>query len=198
VPEETYPRFREMLFLFAIGAAGGLIGDAGNVQSGVTHYFEDTPFWNSALWFPFLVGFGTMAVGFLRLELGPVRNEFDARIGIGAFASVIAIYAVGSSYFATENDSIAKVTLCASLAVLLACFLADRPGLLCGLGAALAGPAVEVFIVHQDWSSYGLNDDGLFGVALWLPPLYFAFGVAVARITELMVARRGSPGKRPS
>ena len=32
--------------------------------------------------------------------------------------------------------------------------------------------------------------DSLFGVALWLPALYFAFGVVVARLAELLVARR--------
>jgi hypothetical protein len=188
-------RAREILFLFAIGAAGGLAGDAGNVQSGMTRYLDGAgpQIWNSAWWFPILVGLGTVAVGVTRLSLGAPRPGFDFRIGIGAIAAVTAIYAISDAAFWNElNDSIGKVVLCTALAVLLACFIADVPGVLCGLGAALAGPAVEMAIVQVDLSSYAPMADGLFGVALWLPPLYFAFGVAVARITELMVARRTS------
>jgi hypothetical protein len=189
-------RPREILFLFAIGAAGGLVGDAGNVQSGITQYMDSAGplIWKSAWWFPLLVGLGTIATGVTRLRLGPTRPGFDPRIGVGAFAGVIAIYAASDIAFWNEglsdSDSIGKVVLCSALALLVASFIADVPGILCGLGAAIAGPAVEIAIVNLDLSRYAPLTDGLFGVALWLPPLYFAFGVAVARITELIVARR--------
>jgi hypothetical protein len=188
-------RAREILFLFAIGAAGGLVGDAGNVQAGVTQYGPNdlgpaTDIWNSRWWFPVLVGLGTVSVGVMRLRLGEVRAHRDPRIAIGAIAAVMAIYAVSSAAFDSPNDSIAKVALCAAIAALLASMIADRPGVTCGLLAAAAGPLVEVAIVHCDLSSYDRFNDGYFGVALWLPPLYFAFGVTVARITELIVARR--------
>ena len=182
-------RPKEILFLFAIGAAGGMVGDAGNVAAGTTVYLDESvPFvWKSPLWFPIGVGLGTVAVGLVRVRLGPTRPGFDPRIGVGAFAAVIAIYAAISL---AGDDGIAAVALIASLAVLVACFVGDRPGMICGLAAAVVGPAVEIAIVKLDLSEYTALNDGLFGVGLWLPALYFAFGVAVARITELLVAAR--------
>lgn len=180
---------RELLILFAIGAAGGLVGDAGNVTAEVTNYLDESvPFvWESPVWFPALVGLGTVSVGLLRVGLGPTRPGFDLRLAVGAFAAVIAIYAVTS---VAGDDGTASVGLVASLAVLTACFLADRPGLICGLAAAAVGPIAEIAIVELELSEYTAPNDSLFGVGLWLPGLYLVFGVAVARITELLVARR--------
>jgi hypothetical protein len=184
-------RTREILFLFAIGAAGGLVGDAGNVAAGTTRYIDDSvPFiWKSPLWFPILVGLGTVAAAEVRLRLGPPRPGFEPRIGIGAFAAVVAIYSVIS---VAGDDRTAAVALVATLAILVACFIADRPGVVCGLAAAVAGPLAEIVIVKLDLSEYSAANDSLFGVGLWLPALYFAFGVAVARIAELLVARRSA------
>jgi hypothetical protein len=179
----------DLLILFAVGAAGGLIGDAGNVQSGATLYLDDSgPFvWESPLWFPVLVGAATVATGVVRLRLGPPRPGFDVRIGLAAFASVVAIYSVTS---VAGDDGTPAVALVFSLGVLVACFLADRPGVICGLIAAVIGPLAEIAIVGLDLSEYTDPNDSLFGVGLWLPGLYLAFGVAAARIAELLVARR--------
>ncbi len=182
---------KELLFLFAIGAAGGLVGDAGNVDSGATRYLDDSvPFiWESPIWFPVMVGLGTVSVGIVRLLLGPTRPGFDLRIGVGAMAAVIGIYSVTS---VAGDDGTAAVALVSTLAVIVACVLADRPAIICGLAAAASGPIVEIVIVELDLSEYTAANDSLFGVGLWLPGLYFAFGVAVARITELLVARRSA------
>jgi len=178
-----------LLVLFAIGAVGGLIGDAGAVSAGTTRYLDHSPpfVWKSPIWFPILVGIGAVSVGIVRLQLGPTRAVFDPRVGIGAMAAVLTIYAVTSL---AGDDGTAAVTLCVMLAVITACVIADAPGLVCGLAAAVIGPIVEIAIVDLDLSEYTHLNDSLFGVGLWLPALYFAFGVAVARITELLVAFR--------
>jgi hypothetical protein len=175
--------------VFAIGAAGALIGDAGNVQEGVTRYLDDSvPFvWESPLWFPVLVGLAAVVTGALRLQLGPTRPGFDPRIVVGAWAAVVGIYAVTS---VVPDDGTASTALVATLGILVACLLADRPGLICGLAAAALGPLVEIAIVELELSEYTGDYDGLGGVALMLPGLYLAFGVAVARITEQLVAWR--------
>jgi hypothetical protein len=178
----------ELLFLFAIGAAGGLVGDAGNVQSGATTYLDDVPrIWESAVWFPLMVGLGTASIGEVRMRLAPPRPGYDLREGIGAIAAVVGIYALTS---VAGDDGTESVPLLAALAALVACVIADRPALVCGLLAAALGPLVEIAVVELEWSEYSAANDGYFGVALWLLPLYFAFGVAVSRITEVLVARR--------
>jgi hypothetical protein len=183
------PRPTELLFLFAVGAGGALIGDAGNVQEGVTRYLDDSvPFvWESPLWFPVLVGLAAAATGVLRLELGPPRPGFDPRILIGAWAATVGIYAVTS---VVPDDGLASTALVTMLGILVACFVADRPALICGIAAAVAGPVVEIAIVELEYSEYTRSYDGLGGVALLLPGLYLAFGVSVARITEQLVAWR--------
>lgn len=182
---------RELLVLFAVGAAGGLVGDAGHVQAGTTTYLDDTtPFvWESALWFPILVGLATASIGELRLRLGPARPGFDPRMGVGAIAAVLAVYAVTALVY--DEPEGPATTLIVMLAVLVACWLGGgRPAIACGLAAAVVGPLAEILIVNLDLSEYSASADTLFGVALWLPALYFAFGVVVARLAELLVARR--------
>jgi hypothetical protein len=180
---------RELLVLFAAGAAGGLIGDGGNVDAGATRYIDHSvPFvWRSPIWFPVLVGLATASTGVVRLQLGPPRPESSARIAVAAGVSVVAIYAVTSL---VGNDGSAAVALVTMLGVLSACAFADRPGLMCGVIAMVVGPLIEIAIVHLDLSEYTNPNDALFGVGLWLPGLYLAFGVAAARITEVLVARR--------
>jgi hypothetical protein len=181
---------RELLILFAAGAAGGLIGDAGNVDSGATRYLDHSvPFiWRSPIWFPVLVGTATASVGLVRARLGSFRPG-SPRIAVAAGASVVAIYAVTSL---VGNDGTAAVALVTMLGVLCACVFADRPGLICGLIAMVAGPLVEIAIVKLDLSEYTASNDGLFGVGFWLLGLYLAFGVATARITEVVVTARRS------
>ena len=181
---------RELLFLFALGATGGLVGDAAAVSAGTTRYLDHSvPFvWESPIWFPILVGLGTAALGDLRLRLGPPRPGFDLRTGIGAFAAVIAIYALTSTL---GDDGLASTTLVLALGVLAVSLLADgRPAVICALAAAMVGPLVEIAIVELDLSEYSDPNDALFGVGFWLPGLYLAFGVTVARLAELLVAAR--------
>jgi hypothetical protein len=180
----------ELLTLFAIGAAGGLVGDAGHVQAGTTTYLDDTPkIWESALWFPVLVGLATASLGELRLRLGPPRPAFDPRVGAAAIASVLAIYAITALVY--DQPETPATVLVLMLAVLVVCWLADGwPALACGLAAAVAGPVAEIVIVKLDLAEYAESADSLFGVALWLPALYLAFGVVVARLAELLVASR--------
>jgi hypothetical protein len=78
-----------------------------------------------------------------------------------------------------------------TLAVLVVCWLADGwAAIACGLAAAIVGPLAEIAIVELDLAEYAPSADSLFGVPLWLPALYLAFGVVAARLAELVVARR--------
>ncbi len=188
----------ELLVLFAIGAVGGLVGDAGHVQSHTTRYLDHSvPFiWESAIWFCLAVGLATAALAELRLRLGPSRPGFDLRVGLAAIAAVLALYAVTA--IVHDEPEGPATTLVAALVVLIACWLGGgRPALACGLAAAIVGPLAEAVIVESELSEYAPSSDSLLGVPLWLPALYFAFGFVVARLAELAVARRGVPAPRP-
>lgn len=55
--------------------------------------------------------------------------------------------------------------------------------------AAVIGPVVEIVIAEAGLFAYHEASGGLFGVAPWLVPLYFAFGVVVALLAEIAARR---------
>ncbi len=179
-----------LLALFALGAAGGLVGDAGHVESGTTRYISHAlPFiWKSQLWFPLLVGAATCTVAELRLALAPPRAEGGLGDGVAAVASIVGLYALTALL---RHDPLEPSTaLCYALAALIAWrFAGGRAAVVCGTLAAIGGPATEMVLVAAGVSEYGSGVDGLIGVPPWLPALYFAFGVVAARLAELFAAR---------
>ena len=64
---------------------------------------------------------------------------------------------------------------------------------MCGVLAALGGPLVEALLVGAGVFRYADDSSALFGVAPWLPALYFVFGVGVAVLAEI-AARDRQPG----
>lgn len=177
---------RQALALFAIGAIGGLIGDACHVAAGTTTYLDHTfPFiWSSQLWFPIAVGLATVTTGELRLRLGPPRPGQNPVEAAAAIASVIGLYALTAAI--SDEDPLSATVLIWSLAILVAArFGGGMPALACAAAAAILGPLAEILIVEADLAMYAPSADGLLGVAEWLPALYFAFGVVAARLTEL-------------
>ena len=181
---------RQALILFVVGAAGGLIGDACHVATGTTTYLDETfPFiWNSQLWFPIAVGLVTVTTGELRLRLGPPRPGHNPIEAAAAIASVVGLYALTA--VVTDEDPLTATVLIWSLAILIAArFGGGIPALVCAVLAAILGPLAEILIVEADLAMYAPSADGLFGVAEWLPALYFAFGIVAARLAELIPPR---------
>ena len=180
---------RSLLALFLIGCGCGLVGDHAHVASGATRYLDTgglPSIWSSPVFFPPMVGLATAALGELRLHLGDVRREGRWEDGLVAVAGVLAMYLLTALF---ANDLTSAVTaLIACLAGLLYARLGGGPAaLICGAIAACAGPVVEVIESEAGVFEYTSNVDGLFGVAPWLVPLYFAFGVAAARLGELFL-----------
>lgn len=63
---------------------------------------------------------------------------------------------------------------------------------MCGILAAVCGPAIEIAIAAAGHFRYADDSDALFGVAPWLIPLYFAFGIVAALIGEIAAGTRRS------
>ena len=179
-------------FLFVLGAVAALVGDHSHIVTGTTEYLSDVvPFvWSSPIWFPILVGGATVSVAELRLHLPAPRTSVTARQGISGVAAVIGIY-VTTALVHTAPAMPVNV-LIYSLAAITWCALGDRYGALCGAIAAVVGPVVEAVLAAAGLTRYADDSDALFGVAPWLPALYFTFGVVVALLAEITTSTADS------
>ncbi|NDJ90720.1 hypothetical protein GWR20_16425 [Mycolicibacter kumamotonensis] len=183
-----------VLVLFVVGAAAGLIGDHSHVVTGTTEYLPPAhaaPFiWSSPLWFAVMVGAGTTILAELRLHLPAVRTGVTVRQGVAGIAAVLGSYVVTAMLHTAPAVPI--TTLICAFAVLTFCALGDGPAIVCGVLAAVCGPAIEIAIAAAGHFRYAEDSDALFGVAPWLIPLYFAFGVVAALIGEIAAGTRRS------
>ncbi|MBB4855101.1 hypothetical protein HNP40_002493 [Mycobacteroides chelonae] len=184
--------FKAATALFVVGAIVAPVGDHAHVVTGTTRYLVDNvPFvWGSPVWFPVLVGLATVGLAELRLHLPAPRTTPTVRQGVAGIAAVIGTYVVTALGVGSQ---IAPLTaLIAALAALVWTALGDWQGALCGVVIAVVGPAVEIALTKSAVFEYTASRDGLWGVAPWLPPLYFAFGVVAALLGELAYKRRAA------
>jgi hypothetical protein len=180
-----------LLTLFALGALCGLIGDHAAVASHATRYLDTggvSHVWSVPLFFPPMVGIATAALAELRLHLAPARPGWDAREALAGVAGVLVLYLL-TSILADESTSSATALIAALAALVLARFGGGWAAIVCGVAAAVVGPAIEILMSEAGIFEYTSNVDGLLGVGPWLVPLYFAFGVVAARLGELLAAR---------
>lgn len=182
------------LLLFVLGGAAGLLGDHSHVVTGTTEYLppsQAVPFiWSSPLYFPILVGSATVFLAELRLHLPSPRTTVTVRQGVAGLAAVLGSYVVTAMLHA--SPVVPLTTLICAFAALTFCALGDRPAIICGVLIAAVGPVVEIGIAAAGQFRYVPGSDGLFGVAPWLVPLYFAFGVVAALIGEIAATARRS------
>jgi hypothetical protein len=172
-----------MAALFLVGAAGGLVGDMCHVVSGTTRYIEDPlPYvWESQLWFPLLVGSGTVALGVIRVRLGDDGRGGGLREATRMVASVIALYAL-TALVRGEPQEVAVAIVYAVAAGIAASFARGRADVACGALAAIAGVTIEIVLAAAGVFEYAGDVADFAGVATWLPALYFAFGVVAGRL----------------
>lgn len=184
--------------LFLLGAAASLLGDHFHVATATTGYLDrahHVPFiWDSPIWFPVLVGGATAGLADLRARRGSPRSTINHRHAIGGIAAVLGTYAFTTGLSGTPDTL--SVTLIAAPAVLLWYVIGDGFAAVCGLIAAVVGPAIEASLAGLDLFKYDPGSDSLLGVGPWLPPLYFAFGVVASVLGELAIrqASASAPG----
>jgi hypothetical protein len=183
-----------VLVLFVVGAAAGLVGDHSHVVTGTTEYLPPShavPFvWSSPIWFPIMVGASTAILAELRLHLPRVRTGVTVRQGVAGIAAVLGSYVMTAMLHTAPDVPI--TTLICAFAAITYCVLGDRPAIVCGVLAAICGPVIEIVLAAAGHFRYAPDSDALFGVAPWLVPLYFAFGVVAALIGEIAAALRRS------
>lgn len=183
-------RIQEAVVLFVLGGLAALIGDHSHVATGTTVYYTDAvPFvWSSPFWFPLLVGSATVSLAELRLHLPAPRADVTARQGLAGIAIVVGMYV--TTALLHGSPVVPATALICVAAIITWCVFGDGAAAACGAVIAIVGPAVEIGLVGLGVFAYNPGSDVLFGVGPFLVPLYFAFGVVVALLAELVVARR--------
>jgi hypothetical protein len=158
-------RWPDAVFLLALGAVASLIGDHSHVVTGTTEYLSDGV--------PFVwsspIWFPTLV------------------------AAVVGIYV--TTALVHTAPAVPVNLLIYSFAAITWCVLGDRWSALCGVVAAVVGPVVEAGIAAAGLARYAEDSDALFGVAPWLPALYFAFGVVVSLLAEIATLNVDSASK---
>ena len=182
-------RWPDAVFLFLLGAVASLVGDHSHVVTGTTEYLSDAvPFvFSSPLWFPALVALATVSVAEFRLHMPALRADVTPRQGLAGVAAVLGIYV--TTALVHTAPAVPVNVLIYALAAITWCALGDRWGAVCGVIAAVVGPVVEIVVAAAGLARYADDSDALFGVAPWLPALYFAFGVTVALLAEIFASR---------
>jgi hypothetical protein len=173
----------------------GLAGDACHVASGTTHYeWSGVPVvWKSQLWFPVLIAGAVLAAALAGRSAGlpAVRARGRAEAITGA-ALVLALYALTA--LLRDEPATVSVLLTGAIAVAIWSWWDPSPGaLVIATVAAIAGPAAEILLVELGAATYA--DDALFGVAPWLPCLYFAAGAVASGLWSAVSAP--GPARRP-
>jgi hypothetical protein len=176
---------RAVVFLLGFGI--GLAGDACHVASGTTAYdWTDVPtLWKSALWVPFLVGFAVLGAAEAGHRAGlPARARSRTDVVVGA-AAVLALYAFTATL--RGQPTTVSVVLCAAIAVAVWAWWDPTPrAFWIAAGATVLGPVAEMLVSAAGAAHYANDSDGLFGVAPWLPCLYFAAGAVASGVLDAL------------
>jgi hypothetical protein len=138
--------------------------------------------WKSAIWFPFAVGLAVLGGAWLGARSAPParrrRTLIDVPAGAGA---VLALYALTAVL--RHQPMTVSVVLTGALAVLIWAWWDPSPGALAfAVVAAVVGPLAEIAVNNSALAHYAPDTDGLFGVAPWLPSIYFAAGAVTCRL----------------
>ena len=181
------------LVVFLLGFGIGLAGDATHVASGTTAYdWDGVPtLWNSAIWFPFVVGLAVLGAAETgrRLDL-PARARTRIDVVIGA-AVVLALYALTATLH--DQPATVSVVLCGAIAVAVwAWWGPTTRSLAVAAGAAILGPVAEMGVVASGAAHYASDSDSLGGVAPWLPCLYFAAGAVASGVLGPLTGARAA------
>ena len=166
---------------FFLGVVVALIGDAGHVASGTTQYAASG--WPDVLlspaWFPLVVGASVVLTAQVGRQLGlPSRGRTRAQLGYAAL-SVLGLYLLTSTL--RSLVTVVSVTVVGVFA--LAVWYAWDRSARCfwvSIACAVLASTAEMALVAGGVYSYA--DGALFGVAPWLPCLFFAAGAVASGV----------------
>ncbi len=193
--------------LFGVGFLLGPVGDYCHLISHTTAYPLPAGVFSIGgipLWVPFLFGAAAVAVGwshpvfdrwFHRVPSGKtVNSPFYAWGGVLLF---LALYCVSGFLPWTTPGGDDIFLACCALGIWK--FLDGRLlGFFLALLTAFTGSFVEISLVHFGIFSYLPPKDQLWGVATWLPSLYFAASVTLGNFGRHLLGLEKNKNLNPS
>jgi hypothetical protein len=179
-----WPRAAAILSL--LGATLGVALDAWHVHTATTRYASPSLFgvalWTWPLFASAPIALGLAPVAIERAIGRRIAPESNARIAIAMGLFVAAYLITGVVHGVT-----CSVVLLAIAILSAAISRSPMPlGLIHSIGAAIAGPLVEITLVHA--GAFFHADTTLFGVAVWLPMLYACGSFALTALARRLVA----------
>jgi hypothetical protein len=173
--------------LFFLGFFLGPVGDFFHVYTGTTGYPPDKYglyFFGIPFWVPILFGVASTAIGISLPRMDLWLQAPTSRPGAGSLApALLGVFGFLGLYilsgFLPKGGHLSDVTLITAAACFW--FFLDRTwqGIILGLLTALVGSAVEIGLVQLGAFYYGNEDSSLWGVASWLPWLYFTASIGL-------------------
>ncbi len=191
--------YKKFLFLFIIGSVFGPIGDFFHVLTNTTAYPQSAYafyIWLVPYWVFPLFGFATFGIGFtyfLAIKFLPRLYKPvipDVKIIIFGLMLLVIMYSL-SGFLPKPPGGVTDLIIWA-VAVLAWLFL-DRSlvALLIGILTAIVCSGVEIVLVRNNIFYYQENSINMFGIASWVPSLYFIGSVAVGNLSKkLFVIKR--------
>lgn len=179
-------------FLFLVGFVVAPIGDYFHLTTETTAYTYEFD-WHiglSPVWFPFVVGLGTILAGWFRLWLDRLRGGVHATTAIASWPLVglsilgTVLLHSGSGFLPWGHAGWNDLILACGAAGIW--FVTDRSqnALIQAACFALLGTVGEIGSVEMGLHRYGAGADHLWGVATWLPSIYFAAAVASGNLAR--------------
>jgi hypothetical protein len=181
---------KQVLVLFVTGFFLGPIGDFAHVKTQTTTYPSDYGlyFFGLPFWVPFLFGTAAVAVGVSHPAFDKILGPNILRPGaktlgrvIGGLALFLGSYCLSGLLppaKAMHNDLMLALIALGTWAILDWTW----QGIILGILTAVVGSLTEIILVHLGFFSYLPPKNNLWGVASWLPWLYFTASVSVGNL----------------
>jgi hypothetical protein len=184
---------RAAALLALLGATLGVALDAWHVVTATTRYASPGLFgvawWTWPLFAsaPIGLGLAPVAIEHATHRRVPPADGVRVAIAVALFAVAYLVTGVVHGVACVASLAIVAIAIAATSPVPLGLRLAHA------VGAAVAGPLVEITLVHA--GAFFHADTSLFGVAIWLPMLYVCASLALTSLARSLVGEASAPGR---
>lgn len=171
-------KFVRFLIIYLAGMILGPLLDRMHVHSGVLAYNEPEQF--QAWWVPFLFGAATLGISILLISVEKFLNQksFTTTWKATLVALAVFIFLYGFSAYSHSPSWVIFLVIAIIARRLGVYFIKNKSSLVIALLVTFIGPIVEISLTSASLFHYTHPD--IWGIPLWLYPLYFCAAIAVS------------------